>query len=346
MRLLISTSINFLSLTAKTILKNLSKLLLIAIVGFPLYVAAQDTGKDQIPLDHFYATPRHGSSFFRRALRNFHFGIYTGVGRSYLSTSMSGFGVYQSPGAPPQLFTNSTTTRYTDWVNNAGVDNSPPGSYVVANAGNNIRFKGHALNIPLAATLHYEYKQLRLGGGYSYELMSLGLFHPTTMADKISDMKVSSATGFVRRYWGMVGYSFYRWNDYLFTGDLQVGNYKMKNNYNTAQVTPSTYFNLGVTIERNLSEYLKVFVRPAYEFKSYSLAVSNSGSSLNYSNNMLMVSVGFTYSIPQLPKCVIKQCRAQVDHHHGNRDYRSRVHPFYKKQNPGYGENYPGLKKY
>jgi len=320
--------------------------LLTALVGLAFSVSAQDEGKDKIPLDHFYVTPRQGSNFIRRALRNFHFGVYTGAGRSYLSTSLSGFGIYQAPGARPELFINSATVRFTNWINNAGGDNTAPGSYTVANAGNNVRFKGHALNIPLAATLHYEYKQFRIGGGYSYELMSLGTFRPTMMADKIADMRADAPTGFVRKYWGMIGYSFYRWNDYLFTGDLQVGNYKMKNNYNAAQVTTNTYFNLGVTIERDLSEYLKVFIRPAFELKSYQLAIAGSGSSLSYSNNMLMVNMGFTYSIPQLPKCVIKQCRAQVDHHHGNREYRSRVHPFYKKQNPGYGENYPGLKKY
>jgi hypothetical protein len=35
-----------------------------------------------------------------------------------------------------------------------------------------------------------------------------------------------------------------------------------------------------------------------------------------------------------------------MNHAHGNREYRSRVHPFYKKQNPNYGENYPRLIKY
>ena len=279
-------------------------------------------------------------------LRNFHFGAYAGVGRSYLSNSLGGFGVYQAPGSLPELFTGSPATRYTNWINNAGTDNSAPGSYVVANPGAAPSFKGHALNIPLAGTIHYEYKQFRIGGGYSYELMILGTFYPTSMSDKISNMKVSSSAGFVRKYWGMVGYSFYRWNDYLFTADLQVGNYKLKTNYNPSQVIPSTFFNLGVTVERELSEYLRVFARPAFEFKSYSLVVPGSGASIPYTNNMLSVSIGFTYSIPQLRRCVIKECRAQVDHHHGNREYRSRVHPIYKKQNPGYGENYPGIKKY
>ncbi len=246
----------------------------------------------------------------------------------------------------PELFAGTPATRITNWVNNPGTDTSAPGSYVVANPGTaNLGFKGHALNIPLALTVHYEFSRYRIGGGYSYELMSIGALHSKILSDKISDMKPTSATGFVRKYWGMAGVSFYRWNDYLLTGDVQVGDYKLKTNYNTGQTTTSIYFNLGVTIERDLSEYFKVFARPSYEIKSYDLATPG-GPAIHYNINALQVNVGFTYSIPELRKCFLKECHAQVNHAHGNREYRSRRHAIYKKQNPGYGENDPVLIKY
>jgi len=313
----------------------------------PIDSSAQDEGKNAIPLDHFYVKPRHGSNIIRRALHNFHFGLYTGYGRTYFNTQLSGFGIYQPPGSLPEIFTASSTNRYTNWVNDAGVDSSALGSYIVANPGTgNLGFKGHAFNIPLAATVHYQFNRYRVGGGYSYELMSIGALHSTILTDKISDMKPNNPTGFIRKYWGMVGVSFYRWNEYLFTGDVEVGSYKLKSNYNQAQVTPSTYFNLGVTIERNLSEYFKVYARPTYEIKSYDLALPGSGQSLHYTINALYVNVGFTYSIPELPRCFLNECHAQVNHAHGNKEYRSNRHPIYKKQNPGYGENDPTLIKY
>ncbi len=321
--------------------------MLIVLAFLPVAVSAQDESKSAIPLDHFYVKPRHGVTFFRRVLHNFHFGAYTGYGRTFFNTKLDAFGIYQAPGSMPELFTSSTATRYTNWVNNAGTDTSAPGSYIVANPGTaNAGFKGHALNIPLAATVHFEFNRYRIGGGYSYELMSIGALHSNILSDKITDMKPTSPTGFIRKYWGMVGVSFYRWNDYLFTGDVEVGSYKLKGNYNQAQVTPSTYFNLGVTIERDLSEYFKVFARPAYEIKSYDLALPGAGQSVHYNINALYVNVGFTYSIPELPRCFLKDCHAQINHAHGNKEYRSRRHPFYKKQNPGYGENDPTLIKY
>ncbi len=311
----------------------------------PVTLSAQDKGKTAIPLDHFYVTPRTGSTFFRRVLRNFHFGAYTGYGNTFFKSQLSGVGIYQVPGGMPELFTTSTATRYTNWINNAGTDTSAPGNYVVANPAN-LSFKGHALNIPLAATLHYEFNRYRIGGGYSYELMSIGSLHPTTLSNKISDLTPSSPTGFIRKYWGMLGVSFYRWNEYLFTGDLQAGSYKLKTNYNASQVAPGFFFNFGVTVERDLSEYFKVFVRPAYEIKSYNLALPAGGSSIHYNINALYVNAGFTYSIPELPRCFLKDCHAQVNHAHGNKEYRSNRHAIYKKQNPGYGENDPVLIKY
>jgi len=313
----------------------------------PTDAAAQDESKSAIPLDHFYVRPRYGSTFLRRVLHNFHFGVYTGFGRTYFKTQLNGLGVYQSPASQPQVFTGAGTARYTNWVNDAGIDSTAAGSYIVANPGTaNLGFKGHALNIPLGGTVHYAYQRYRIGGGYSYEMMSIGALHSNILTDKISDMKPTNPTGFIRKYWGMVGVSFYRWNDYLLTADVEVGSYKLKGNYNQAQVTPSTYFSLGVTAERDLSEYFKVYVRPAYEIKSYDLALPGSGQSIHYTINAWYVNVGFTYSIPELPRCFLEECHAQVNHAHGNREYRSRRHPIYKKQNPGYGENDPVLIKY
>ncbi len=315
----------------------------------PISSFAQNEGNSTIPLDHFYVKPRHGSNVFRRILKDFHFGLFSGVGRTYFNSKLDGFGIYQAPGSAPELFTtaSTTSTRFFNWVNNAGTDITAPGAFTVVNPGTSgLGFKGHGLNIPLGGTLHYEFNRYRIGGGYSYELMSIGSLHSKILSDKISSITPSSTTGFVRKYWGMAGVSFYRWNDYLFTGDLEVGSYKLKTNYNASQVTTTTFFNLGVTIERNLSEYFKVYARPTYEIKSYNLTPPGSDKSIHYNLNALYVQVGFTYSIPELPRCFLRDCHAQINHAHGNKEYRSRKHAIYKKQNPGYGENHPTLIKY
>jgi len=313
----------------------------------PLSLLAQDDkAKDPIPLDHFYAKPRHGSNIIRRVLHNVHFGLYTGSGATYYNTKLNGWGIYQAPGSAPQLFTNTPSTRYSNWIHNASEDTSAPGNYIVASSGTSgLGFKGKAFNVPIAATVHYEFDRYRFGLGYSYELMNIGSLHSKTLTDKIENMPGIAGTN-MRKYWFMAGVSFFRMDNYLLTGDVQVGNYKLKTNFNQGEVKTSLYFNLGITAEKELSEYFKIFIRPAYEFKSYNLTPPSSSQSIHFNTNAMYLQIGFTYSIPELPRCFLRDCAVQINHAHGNKEYRSRRHPFYKKQNPGYGENNPVLIKY
>jgi hypothetical protein len=143
----------------------------------------------------------------------------------------------------------------------------------------------------------------------------------------------------MKKYFGLFGVSFARVDNYLFVAELNVGGFKPGNNFNNSLITKGIYVNLGIVAERELSEYLRVFVRPSYEIKSYTLNLPESNKSILHNFNAFYVNVGVTYTLPELPKCYNKDCQIQINHAHGNKEYRSRVHPFYKKQNPGYGEN-------
>jgi hypothetical protein len=95
-----------------------------------------------------------------------------------------------------------------------------------------------------------------------------------------------------------------------------------------------------------MSEYFRLFIRPSIEFKGYDLNIAETGTSIRHRMNAFYINVGASYRIPELRRCYNKECRAQINHAHGNREYRSRVHPIWKKQNPHHGENYPNLIKY
>jgi len=309
-------------------------------------LSAQDKGNTAIPLDHFYAK-RESVGAFRKILTRITFGANLGYGNTYFSNQLTGLGIYQLPGVNPQIFDVNTLTRYGNWVNDPTVDKTPPlGSAFVSNPGAaNVEFTGNGLNIPLNLFLYYGFNRYRIGAGYSYELMSIGTLTPNLLTDKVNTLQLANPTGLVRKYYLMLGASFYRYGDYLFTGDIHIGDFKPTGNY-AATVTGGMYFNLGVTVEREFSEYFKVFVRPSYDFKSYTVPLPGSSKSIENSMNALYFSVGVTYRIPELPRCFLDDCHVQINHAHGNKEYRSRRHPFYKKQNPGYGENDKTLIKY
>ena len=284
----------------------------------------------------------------RTALRNIKFSASIGVGNTFFRHKLDGFGVFQRTGFEPRIFPSGagTSPRYSNWVNAVVNDTLSvlPDSYLISSDTAKLGFKGNGLNIPLHVSVHYEFKKLRIGGGYGIEPMFIGKFTPITFADKIGSFQPSNSSGIMKKYYGMVGYSFYRMQDFLFTGNLQIGGYKPGNNFARDLIKKGVNVNVGVTIERDLSEYWRLFVKPSLDFKNYTLTVAD--KSIKHNLNAAYVQLGVTYSIPDLPKCFHHECKIQMNHAHGNREYRSRVHPFYKKQNPNYGENYPTLIKY
>lgn len=322
---------------------------MIAALLCPGIVAAQqdDSEKPVFPLENFYAKRKKNPA--RTFLNKFHFGLSTGYGTTYFSHKLESFGVFQPKGAAPRVFpTGLTAPRYSNWVNKSVGDtlSIKAGDFLVSGDTTKLGFKGHGFNIPIKATVHYEFERYRIGGGYSYEYMHIGQMHPISYKDKISDFHPSSPGGFMQKYFGMLGVSFYRLDQFLFTADANIGGYKPGKNFALGQIKKGVYANVGVTAERDFSEYLRGFVRPSFEIKNYTLNIPEVGQNINHYINAFYLNFGFTYRFPELPKCYNKDCHIQINHAHGDREYRSRRHPIYKKQNPNYGENYPRLIKY
>ncbi len=309
-------------------------------------VYAQDDENPTFPLETIYA--KRKSYPMRTILKNVKFSASIGVGNTFFRHKLDGFGVFQRTGYAPRIFPVGVGAppQYSNWVNAVVEDNLTvlPDSYLVSSDTAKLGFKGNGLNIPFHVSIHYEFNKFRIGGGYGLEPMFMGNFKSITYADKIGTFKPSDPSGIMKKYYGMIGYSFYRIQNYLFTGNLQIGGYKPGNNFDKALIKKGVNVNLGVTIERELSEYWRLFAKPSLDFKSYTLTVDT--KSIKHNLNAAYLQLGLTYSIPDRPKCFHKECKIQMHHAHGNMEYRSRVHPFYKKQNPNYGENYPTLIKY
>jgi len=301
-----------------------------------------------VPLEYFYIK-RQGIGTFRKLLSKVTFGLSTGYGSTTFKHDLKGYGILQNPDSLPKLFKPaSVSAGYTDWVNKV----TPTGNTVQSNAflassdTTKLGFKGKSFSIPLKATIHVEFDHYRIGGGYSIEYVHMGAFKPTNYSDKISNYRTDFSSFGLKKYFLMLGGSVYRYNEYLLVIDANIGGYSLGKKFDKSQIQKGVYMNIGVAIEREMSEYFRVFVRPSYEIKSYKMNVPEGGPAITHKFNAFYFNVGATYRIPELRRCFLKSCKAQMNHAHGNREYRSRVHPIYKKQDPHYGENYPNLIKY
>lgn len=299
-----------------------------------------------IPLEHFYV--KRQKSSINNLLSKFTFGLGTGVGFSYFKHSLDGFGIQQNEGEAPLIFSGNGFPQYSNWFNVTTPDTLSviANTFRVSSDSASLGFKGKGISIPLKATIHFEYKRYRIGGGYSYEYLTIGNFKPTEFKDQIGTFNPEARAGFMRKYFGTLGAAVYRYQDYLLVLDAQIGGFKPSRTFNLGQIKKGIYYNIGATIERDMSEYFKVFVRPSYDFKNFTINIPETGQSIKHRFNALYVNVGVTYRFPELRRCPIEGCKAQINHAHGNKEYRSKMHPVHKKQNPYYGENYPSLLKY
>lgn len=246
------------------------------------------------------------------------------------------------------IFTSNAAARYDNWVNRANGNANAviPGSFMVFGDTAKIGFRSKAFSIPLKATLHVEFDRYRIGGGYSYEFVHLGAFKPIGYQNDIDEFSPQANNFFMRKYFFLLGGMVYRYYEYAVVVDANIGGYKLGNKFDNAVIKRGMYFNFGITGERQMSEYFRVFVRPSFEFKNYKLSLPEGAKPITHRLNGWNINLGITARLPELRRCYNKDCHAQINHAHGNREYRSRRHPLWKKQNPHYGENYPTLIKY
>jgi hypothetical protein len=321
---------------------------LMATTGLQVLAQYRSEKDATIPLEHFYID-RTKSGPLRYLLSKFTFGLSTGYGRTTFKHNLDGFGLLvRDSTRVPEIFAGKSATgspSYSRWVNTVS-ETGDTSKILYRFDSTKLGFKSHAFNIPIKATAHLEFDRYRVGGGYSYEYTRVGTFNPTTHKDSIPSFKLDRPGFFMRRYFGMIGGTVYKYYDYSLVVDLNIGGYKLGNQFNAAIIQKGIYWNLGATVERQMSEYFKIFVRPSYEMKRYHIVMPEAGGSITHKLNAFYINFGATYRLPELGRCFLKECHAQIDHAHGNREYRSRRHPIYKKQNPHYGENYPTLIKY
>ena len=293
---------------------------------------------------------------FRSFLGRFVFSGSIGYGLTFNSHQLESGGLVQNPGASPYLFDNTflvgdtISTGFTNWVNDVTTVSGIPvdtGTFLLGLDTANLSFKARSHNIPINLSVHYTFDRYRLGIGYSFEPYFTGTYKPSAFKDRLNTFKPNFDMALHHRWYILLGGEVLRTKRHFIVIDAKVGTYSLsKKKYNLSQIKKVVFFNLGARFERSLSEYVQVFLRPSFEFKNYTLTVPESNYEVLHGLSAFYTEVGLTWRLPARKKCKINSCRTQVHHHHGRNNYRSRVHPFWKWQDPDYGQNYPRLIKY
>ena len=344
--------------------RTLSILFSIFLISLHLYAQEEgeqetmpEAGEELPPEEEIVIDTGYGDdvSPFRRFIGKFTFGGSVGYGKTYYNHKTPPFSVGYSPDAGTYLYETQgnigdTIQIFTNWINNvetSGTIISADDAQVPVDTAE-LKFKAKGNNYPINAFLFFRFDRYRIGGGYSIEFHNVASFKPTTYQDQIAPINPNINLTTWRRWYGLFGAKFYETYDLTFVADLLFGSLNMGGQFNKALINKGLFFNLGISIEYSLSEYFRVFARPNYEYKTYTIAVSESGGTINHKIPAFYINIGATYRIPELPKCRTRLCQVQMNHRHKHnmKHVRSRMHPFWKRQNPNYGENDKKLIKY
>ncbi|MDH5397217.1 MAG: hypothetical protein OEX02_03675 [Cyclobacteriaceae bacterium] len=281
---------------------------------------------------HLELTPGYGHTIF----------LHKPEGLSVVSSAEHGVGLFSGAVTP------DTIPALSQWFHRVEAGGFPASStdFYIGADSTNLRMSGPSNSIPLNIGLYFVIDRFKIGGGFVFEPLLIGDFHATKYRREIGNWRPDIRLAFVKKYYGMIGANIIRYNRWLVSADARIGLWNPGRKFDMALIQKSLFYNVGGGVDYELSEYFHLYARPSLEFKSYTLSIPETQTGIKHLAPAAYMQVGVVLRLPDMPKCFIKDCKTQIDHQHGDKVYGSRVHPFWKKQNPNYGENYPTLIKY
>lgn len=236
---------------------------------------------------------------------------------------------------------------YTGWLNDpapANVQLTDQDTFRISTDTTEFGFRANGAGIPLLFSLQYEIaERFRIGLGASIEFHRVSQLTPTAYNGELGRTENKFNTTFTRLF-GTFGGKFYQFVDWHYYLDVMGGVINYGAGFNQQQLTKSLFFNVGVPIEKEFSEYFRLYIRPSWEFKNYSMALPGSEQVIDNRFQVLAISFGFRFNYPEIPRCPINACQTQQKHIHSGNEFRGQ--PFYRKQNPKIGELHPQLHRY
>ncbi|MFW5761230.1 MAG: hypothetical protein ACOCXH_09640 [Cyclobacteriaceae bacterium] len=286
-----------------------------------------------------YGAPKPKRSIFRVFLNQFTWSLSSGIGATFYGATPENVllaryndQLYLSPGGG---------SYYNNWLNApVSASISTVDSLTVNTSDNELKLRGVSTSIPLNFSVHFDITRFRIGAGISAEYHRLPLITPNQQANTLGSYQSDKSTSFFTRWYAMFGGKLYQFADIHYYLDFNVGSMGYGAAFEKTAMQKGLFFNLGVPIEYEMSEYFRLFVRPTLEFKNYTINLGDNYP-LAVSQPAFYFQMGIRYNIPDTPRCPIKSCETQLKHQHkhlGSKEYRGQ--PFYKKQNPKIGQNY------
>ncbi|GEO20120.1 hypothetical protein [Cyclobacterium qasimii] len=128
---------------------------------------------------------------------------------------------------------------------------------------------------------------------------------------------------------------FYPWR---IIAEGEFGSMKLKKSLDPRLTASSGYYGVGLRFERDLSEYSKVFIKPAAEFRPYEYNMTDPMEIQSLKQSIYTLQVGVSMSLPGSKRCKVAGCKVVMKHLHNGVEYRGSS--IWKRQNRKVGQWY------
>ena len=341
--------------------------------AFLLFISFNVSFAQKVNLDDIYGRkPEVEINRSREILNKFTWSFGLGYGVDSYKASLVGFDVYYLTEENQPLITSKDMDPssvdfklYKDWLTNpSAVGDLPPladpnddqipfpMSKGVLNTGvlngqrliklnteqnGEVVYKAYAYNLPIQFSLVYNFQErFRIGLGAELVHHRLKYLNPNSVYEPELESTHPEVSTWLFRYYGILGAELWSRGGFTYVADLQIGATSLGSDFNKTAVKPSTFFSFGLPIEREFSEYFRIFLRPSFDVKSYTVSYPGISEELKVVQNGFNFSFGVKIRIPEIKRCSTYHCKTQIKHQHGKKMFRGQ--PIYLPQNPKMGQ--------
>ncbi|RPA69622.1 hypothetical protein EF405_07535 [Cyclobacteriaceae bacterium YHN15] len=112
----------------------------------------------------------------------------------------------------------------------------------------------------------------------------------------------------------------YPWK-FLLEGEF--GNLTIRKNFDDRVLTDGQgYYGIGLRIEKEFSEYTRVFIKTGAEFRNFIYQAENLVDFQNLKQTLYIAQVGFSINLPGTKRCKVPGCGVVMKHLHDGVEYR------------------------
>lgn len=205
-------------------------------------------------------------------------------------------------------------------------------SYTVSNehsdaarAINRVKFQGRGSTIPISLSSHVDlWRKIRVGLGGTFFINTLEYLAPEEKYQNLGVYTLSKKVHYHVRPFLILGFKVIDHSILSVLLDTNLGfDFLYAASDSSIEVDNAGMQSVGLTIERNISAYFRLFGRLSYE-----ISESDEGH-LNEMNTVIvrsrtgvLLQLGFSFNCPEIPRCSLPGCRIEYKHKHCGKSYR------------------------